>query len=677
MKREAIGLIGLLLLASLVVLISYQAPGDIFLSFGPNDFSYVSGFREDFEIDEPTFIHWSQRRGRVNLPMVLDEAPVEIAFRYKRHMDLPADIRVFVGSTQVDRFQLPQQDFTVRTVSLELNPAPHQPFEITFLTQSLDPRPLGLAFDWLQIRPEGRVLPTLRPFLFLLGVVAGLYVFSRLVGFSRRFAFLLGVGAVAALAIWITTEKLAPIHAASLIGWRFHLSALLVLTFFYSRRGNARSAFSRPEARWAMLAFYIGTLIRLMGLFHSEFYYPDVRTHSKFVSLIWTEGLGSFLRDHIANQHRHLLGLQFVGDKWLAFPYPPLLYLTVYPLSLLRLPVDDWMKFVPAILVGIEGLIVFAMMFRLGASTRAAAAATWFHATAPVIAFRLTVASYAAMFGHFWDTVVAIYLIFFFERFSRFWIGVGFATLVAISLLSYAGSALVLGLFVPTFALMVLVRSGDADDKGLAARVALWALIGALFAISVFYIQYLPELTPGWLDPNPSTSEPLISLEVTPFAALKMAVHRVNLFYGPFFGLLAFLAIPFLRGYLPNRLTLPLLVATLTTFMGLNVLRSGLGDTHIFQFTKDDLVLLPLAVVIYGCLTDRLLARRRMGQVAGIALLGGWMAWGCLSLARDVQIRFRRPDYSPTAAEASTTPMESLSSLAIGNRPLPTHPLAP
>ncbi len=662
MKSEAIGFLGLLLLASVVLLISYQAPGDIFLSFGPNDSSYVSGFREDFEIDEPTFIHWSQKRGRVSLPFVLDEAPIDIVFRYKRHMELPAEIRVFIGSTQVDHFEVPQQDFTVRTISLESNPAPHEPLEIVFLAHSVDPRPLGLALDWLQIRPQGRVLPTLRPLLFLLGIVAGLYIFARLTGFSGRLSFCMGLGATAVLAVWISFHKLAPLHAANSLGIRFHVAALLVLAFFHIRRGNANSVFSRPEARWAMLAFYVGTSIRLMGLFHSEFYYPDVRTHAKFVSLIWTEGLGGFLSDHIANQHRHLLGLQLVGEKWLAFPYPPLLYLTVYLLSLLQLPVDDWMKLVPACLIGIEGLVVFAMMYRLGASSRAAAAATWFHATAPVIAFRLTVASYAAMFGHFWDTLVALYLIFFFPRMNRFWTGVGLATMVAISLLSYAGSALVLGMFIPTFALVVLIRSGEPEDKGRAIRVALWALVGALFAISVFYVQYLPELTPGLLGPTASsgTSEPLITLDLTPLAALKMAAHRVNLFYGPFFGLLIFLGMPFLKEYLPNRLTFPLLIATLATFFGLNFLRAGLGDTHIFQFTKDDLVILPVAAVVYGCLVDRLANRGRIGKAAAMTLLAGWVSWGSVAMIRDVVARFRRPDYPPIAAEVSSEPRRSL-----------------
>jgi hypothetical protein len=425
----------------------------------------------------------------------------------------------------------------------------------------------------------------------------------------------------------------------------------------YLLRRNEDSAFSTPEARWALLAFYLGTLIRLAALFHSEFYYPDVRTHSKFVSLIWTEGLSGFLSHHIEHQHRYLLGLQYVGDRWLAFPYPPLLYLTIYPLSLLRLPVDEWMKLVPTILIGIEGLVVFVIAFRLGASARASAAATWFHAFAPLVAFRLTVASYAAVFGHFWDLLAALYLICFFPKLGRFWVGMGFAGLVSVSLLSYAGSALVLGLFIPAFSVAILLQREQGSFPSIALRAAFWALVGALAAIALYYIQYIPELAPGWLggtETSAAAPGELIQLRVTPLAALGTAAYRVHRFYGPLYGLLIFFALPFVRRKLSHRLAFPLAFGALAAFFGLNFLRSGLGETHIFQFTKDDLVLLPLAAVVYGVLVDSLALRSRWGKAVAATLLAGWMAWGTFELVRDVRVRFRRLDYPPTSTYLST-----------------------
>ena len=642
----------LLLAASLLFLLAYQAPTDLFFDFGPNDRDYVTGFREDFEVDEPTLIHWTLRRGRVRLPVVLPNGPFEISFRYKRHIALPAETTLFVANQQVARFPVPQQDFLVRKVMVSENPRPWAPLDIVFLSQSSDPRPLGLALDWLRILPSGPVLPASAGFLYLLGTVLGLYVFPRLIGFSSKASLSIAAGGAVALAIGTAYHKLAWVQASAQLGLRPHVMSFIVIAFFLVRRRNQDSAFSHPLARWAMLAFYLGTTLRLLALFHPDFYYPDVRTHSKFVSIIWTEGLIGFFMDHIPNQHRHLLGLQRVGEEWKAFPYPPLLYLSLYPLSLLRLPVEDWMKIVPTVLAGIEGLIVYVMALRLGASSRAAVAASWIHATAPLLAFRLTVASYAALFGHFWDMLVALYLLLLFGRMERTKIGIGLALLVALSILSYAGSVLVLGLFVPAFAVSVAFRHREKIDIRRAIRISLWSLAGALSVIVIFYSQYIPELLPQGLSQVAQTASggSLIELRVTPIAALQMTVHRLFLFYGPLFGILVFAGWYLARGRLTHPLAFPLALGTVFTFLGLNFLRSGLGGTHIFQFTKDDLVLLPMAAIVLGSLMDVAANRSRAGKVVATGLLAGWIGWGSFALARDVQSRFIRPDYPPSTS---------------------------
>lgn len=659
MKAEARRAALLLVTASLVLLFAYQIPTDVFLDFGPNDAPYLKGFREDFEMDGPTLIHWTGRRGEVTLPLLMPGGPLAISFRFKRHAQLPAEIRVFAAGREVDRFVVAAEDFSVRQAILPRNPRPGAPLQISVLAHSADPRPLGLALDWLQVRPLSGwspVLPTASAFVYLLATVLGLYLFPRLMGFSARASLALGLAGALALSVAASLHKLAPLHATTELGVRPHLLALAAVGFFRWRRRSAQSVFSRPEARWALLAFYLGTTVRLLALFHPEFYYPDVRTHSKFVSLIWTEGLRGFFSNHIENQHRHLLGLQLVGDRWLAFPYPPLLYLSVYPLSRLQLPVDDWMKILPTALAGIEALIVFAVACRLGASGRAAAAAAWIHATAPLLAFRLTVASYAALFGHFWDMLVAMYLLIWFKNMDRPLAGPGLALLVAASLLSYAGSALVLGLFIPAFAAAVALRPREPGDFSRALRVAMWALVGALLAVGAFYIQYLPELAPDWLGDarRVPTSEPLIHLQLTPGSALAMAWHRLLLFYGPLYGPLALAALLSTRRQLPHRLSFPLAFAACFSFLGLNFLRSGLGETNIFQFSKDDLVLLPLAAIVLGGLADRLAEKGRLGKVAASALLGGWVVWGSLALARDVRVQFVRPDYPPQVSSAGT-----------------------
>jgi hypothetical protein len=244
---------------------------------------------------------------------------------------------------------------------------------------------------------------------------------------------------------------------------------------------------------------------------------------------------------------------------------------------------------------------------------------------------------------------VALYLLFFFKKMNRWWVGMGLAGLVATSILSYAGSALVLGLFIPAFSLAVLWRRGQTGDTGRAIRTASWSLAGALIAVSLFYVQYIPELLPGLADPGSASAktEGLIDLRMTPWAALVMATHRIHIFYGPIFGVLLFASLLVVRRQFSGGLGLPLLSGALVAFFGLNFLRSGLGDTHIFQFSKDDLVLLPVAAVAFGALVDLLAERGRLGRFSAAAVLVGWVAWGCGALVRDVQIRFVRPDYPP------------------------------
>ncbi len=637
----------LLVVAAAGIYVAFLMPGDLFFDFGPNDFAYVSGFREDFEVDEPTIIHWTTDRADVTIPFRV-RGPYVLTLRYKRHVAVPAEVHVFAGKNQVASFVVPQQDFALKRILVDV--PGDGPLVIGISSSSLDRRPLGIALDWMAVSPSGgfgSMRPDASVLLYLLLTVTSLYLVPRLVGVSKRASLVLAFAGTAAVVALAISHKLWPAHAALTLGLRPHVIGMFLAAFFRWRSRKPGSVFALPLARWVLVAVFVGMLVRLFALFHPDFYYPDVRTHSKFVSLIWTEGLGGFFSNHIENQHRHLLGLQLVGDEWRAFPYPPLLYLLIYPLSLLRLPVDDWMKIVPTALLSIEALVVFAVAIRLGIAERAAAIGAALHATAPLAAFRLAVASYAALFGHFWDVIVVAYLVFFYDRLNRFGYGVGLAALIATSILSYAGSALVLGLFVPALAAMLSLRREPERDVGRAVRIALFSLAGALSAIAMFYLQYLPELLPSFSSASPSVRD-LIQPRLTPLPALEMAFHRLNLFYGPVFGTLFFLALPFLRGRPRHPLAMPVALASVFTFLALNFLRSGLGETHIFQFTKDDLVLLPVAVMVLGTVVDELARRPRILLRAGaLALTFGWLGWGMFTLAEHVRARFIRPDYPP------------------------------
>jgi len=657
MIAEARRLGGLLLFAAIALLVAYQRPSDIFFGFGPNDHRYVEGFREDFEIDEPTFIHWTGRSATVRLPLRID-GPFDVTLRYKRHVAAAARVRFFLGDDLVEATDIGQSDFTLR--ELHAPNGDGGPFELRLTSSSPDPRPLGLALDWLQIRPSrrfGAVLPDFWSSITILSWVAAFYLFPRAIGMGVGVSVTSSAAAALSLAALATVNKLWPVHAANVLGLRAHLLSLALIAFYGWRRRVEGSVFRTPAARLVVFIAFAAFAFRLFALFHPDFYYPDVRTHSKFVSLIWTEGLSGLFRNYIDYQHAHLLGLQLVGDRWVAFPYPPLLYLSIYPFSLLRLPVEEWMMLIPTAWLVAEALIVYAVAIRLGVSTRAAQVAVFLHATARVLGFRLAVASYAAMFGHFWDMVAILFLVFFYDRMKSPRYLLGWAGLIAISLLSYAGSALVLGFLVPAFCLtLAVVDRPRRPETVTPVAIALWALAGALLAIGLFYWRYVPEILTH--PESAATGAELVELLFTPLAALEMAAHRLNLFYGIF----GFLAVAHVL-YRPTRVKHPiayaLTLAALVTYLGMNVLRAGLGDTTIFQFSKDDLVILPVIVLSLGMIVDRL-SHARLGRLAATALCVSWVAWGALRFSGDIRGRFIRPDYPPAASLSSNeTPMQS------------------
>jgi hypothetical protein len=678
MKAEARAAGLLLLLATAALLLAYQTPGDVFLDFGPNDGRYVSGFREDFEIDEPTLIHWTRDRAEVRLPFTF-RGPYDVTLRLKRHIQEPAELRLFLGDTLVDTLTVAPQDFSLRRVHFE-NPS-GGPFELGLMTTSADPRPLGVALDWMSVEPAhamGAVLPTPEALVWILSWVLSFYFLPRIVGLSRVAGVASGLAALALFVAMAAAHKLWPVHLALTLGLRAHAVMLLLALVYLWRRRSPGSAFARPLARFAVVLVAAGMTVRLVALFHPDFYYPDVRTHSKFVSLLWTEGWSGFLSHYIENQHRHLLGLQFVDDRWVAFPYPPLLYLSIYPLSRLQLPVDDWMKLVPTALLAVEGLMVFALAAKLGASPKTSLLAVLLHSTARVAAFRLAVASYAALFGHFWDVAFVLYLTIFFDRLSRPAFGAGLGLLAAVSLLSYAGSALVLGLFVPFFCLGLLFLRPRPRSAILGA-IAGWSLAGAVAAVGLFYAQYLPELLPrsSTAPSNGPVLGGLVDPRLTPVAALSMAAHRLTLLYAWPYALAAVIALVALflgrhgRESTLHRLAWPLAAAASLTYLGMNFLRAGLGSTHIFQFSKDDLVVLPLVALLVAGLVRRLASGGVASRLAATGLLAGWIVWGATSLAADARSRFLRPEYpletvSGTLSKTSGSEDDAVSARTLG-----------
>ena len=179
-----------------------------------------------------------------------------------------------------------------------------------------------------------------------------------------------------------------------------------------------------------------------------------------------------------------------------------------------------------------------------------------------------------------------------------------------------------------------------------------------MVTIGTFYWQYIPELFSGRteipIQSSTGTMSGLLDFTLTPVAALSIAAHRLALFYSPLFGILALSSAFLLRRRHPSPLAGSLVVATVVTYLGLNFLRAGLGSTHIFQFSKDDLVVLPLVVIALAFVIERVQRLSpRGGPLLAAMLIAGFIGWGILSLTQDVRSRFTRPNYPITTRGAN------------------------
>ncbi len=161
------------------------------IEFGPNDVGYTSGFRQDWERDGLTRFRWTGTHATVTLPVKVSGDGLRLRARLRRHLVEPAEVTVYAHDVPVGRFDI-QADLhsPYRTIDLPLPPdLPSTPLAITIQATSVNPRPLGVALDWLEIvRGEGRFALTYDHALRLALVVAAAFAFPLLAGAPRAWA---------------------------------------------------------------------------------------------------------------------------------------------------------------------------------------------------------------------------------------------------------------------------------------------------------------------------------------------------------------------------------------------------------------------------------------------------------------------------------------------------------
>lgn len=617
------------------------------VELGPNDADYVTGFRPEGWEREPghmTRFHWTTPSATVTLPVLVAGDGAVLRLRLRRHFLDPARVRLSVEGRTVSTFDL-QADPKVAWPLVEV-PLPRlegrHPFVLGIHAPSDNPRPLGIAIDWIEVEAGTArfgLTPGLR--LRLLGLVAGTVAVLLMAGTSLRGALSAGSVALVASCAGVVIHVVA---AERIL--REGLPAYLM--------AGALAAGAARRWRQPLVAalVLVALAVRLALLLHPQFYYPDVRVHALFAWQLFRRGFEEFLTDFTANQYRFSLGLQFENGHWYAFPYPPAFYILAWPLLKLGYAKEVAVSLVGAIANSLEVLLVFALARRLTSSGRAALAAAAVVPVLPLFTARLALAYFPAIVGHTVDAVVLLVLVACLDRLDRPPVVVGLGALVATALLTYTQSVLNFGLLLPGILLVLIVSDRTPAGRRRQAGLLLAGLLGAALPVAIFYGRYIPvflEMRRGVPMPEerlllekvekqkpeeeaaPEEPDPYVGSNVDVLRGLRKAAWRMHVFYGPFaFAVVAGLVLLW-RGTEGD--VRRLWATWAATYVILNLASGGLPGPNLVRYNKDLELVAPLFCTALGVIGLWLAERQRVlgwSFACGFWMFGLWRAAAAL-----------------------------------------------
>jgi hypothetical protein len=660
--RRGADLLALVVLAAAALLLPALAAHHArpaVLNLGPNDFDYVTGFREDWERDRRTRFHWTTPHAEIRLPIRASGEGLRLTMRVRRHLVEPAKVTLRTDGRIVSAFDI-QADPRVayRTIAVDLpSLAGHAPFHLTIDSTSADPRPLGLALDWVQLERVGTgarfdLLPRTRMALLFLVVVA--FVAPRAAGATTRAAVLHGLALTSALIAgcrWdiLAAERIAREGCA--VYFTVAVMAVLIARWHRSR-GALEIADSRIAAALTIVVL-AALALRLAILLHPQFYYPDVRVHALFAWQIARQGLIGFLRTFTENQYRYSLGLQMENGHWYAFPYPPAFYLLCWPLvALARMRQEVAVSVLAAAVNSLEAFLVFGIARRLRAPAWTAVAAAGAAALLPLFLARLSLAYFPALVGHAVDAVVILYLLARMRELARPRVVLTLAALIALALLTYTQSLLNFAVLMPLFLVVLLARDQAAETRRCAAGLVVAGALGAVLSLVVFYGRYVPtfiDMQRGVPMPEerillekPSTpvpaeelapqepDDPFAGPTINPWRGVRKAAWRLYVFYALF----AFAVVAGLVLVGRAQASWPyaaFVLAWSLTYLVLNLLSAGLPGPNLVRYNKDLEIVAPLFCLALATVGEWLWIRSRWLAMTYAA------AFGAFGLSRAVR----------------------------------------
>ena len=578
---------------------------------GPSTAAYLTGFTESWEY-HPVSARFAGRWAALRLPLVGRGKDVTLSMRYSRLLGSPVRVHLYASEVPLASFVAQPAALTLETWTrggrqrspfeeFRVLRVPKAPFPEGALNLELlleDRSEYALAIDWVRLEGVRWTVPitAYEPRL----LVAGLFLLCLVYGFGLRRSFFAGGALAAALVVWAAVDPFAMTHVAARIAWPALALALVGGGIFRSR----------PTGRWVMLIFLAGYLIKGAGLFHPRFFYPDVRSHRRYL-LAFNQAPGGMTERGRAAQARAGWYPVRVSGSEFVFPYSPVFYVPFTVLSEQPVLIDEAMKHVALAAAAAEVWIVY-WLSGLVLGSRFGVVGALLAAFLPPMFSRLLFAMWPTITGHFLDMVAVGAALLLATRAQGVRGLASFAGATLLALFWYVSSMLNLGAFVLMIGLL---------ERRLARRVLPLFAVLALLTVAVLYrpfvVTFFHEIVPAIAaEPEPGLST---------WRAVPLAFSRIPLFYGYVYPVLAFLGLLIIQ----RQAKAPLfrcIAAYALAFIVLMLLRGWGG--RLFQDLKEILFVGPLVALTAGTALEALAARGGLAKAAAIAILFGLIGFG-------------------------------------------------
>jgi toxin CptA len=289
------------------------------------DHVYLTGTHA-IEVSPGEDFRWTTAHAELTLPNLGDQYRLLRlrAYAWRPNGQPPPAVDIDVAGQPWGRIQ-PTPELRIYHVLLPREPA--NPLIRVGLTtnaqaQPGDPRELGVALDWVEVRTLGRPgspgLWQLGGQALLLGLLALLLVALALpIGWALALATLCG-----AALVWANFVQ--PLWVSSaLVPWLIVVAGLLCATFWLAPRLRRAAApwLSPDQARLAWALFVGALAVRLLGAVHPLFNAHDLDVHTRWLDIVRSGQL-----------YLYSTPGEFRGQETFN---PPAGYLALMPLSLL------------------------------------------------------------------------------------------------------------------------------------------------------------------------------------------------------------------------------------------------------------------------------------------------------------------------------------------------------